>query len=688
MRSRSFKILIMTAAILLVVGGMSIYLYIFGGSPKIEPLTDVQPKNNVDKIKGLIRELEYVDWFEMKRVKQELIIIGRPAVPFLVEKLKDTNARWETLSAVADVLVELGDTNAIRPVLKRIFLSDEEDARITALAGIALAKMGDETVFGPLIERLNGPISNIRYKIVETLGEIGEKRAVEPLIKLLNPKEEKSVRGAAASALAKLGDKRAVDPLIEALKYEDNIDYSRYIVAGYGKSPVDKALVKLGASKDQLIGGYINALTSPNKNIRQHAVFELADLVGKNNVEAVEPLLEVLINDNDAYTRMTTASTLGKIGDIRAVVPLINTFNGGGDVWLTASAAYALAEIGDRRAEEHLIKGLNAGITNIIDASAYALGKIGDERTADRLIEYLQKRGVSFNTINVVTALGDLGNKNAVEPLSKLLNHEEQEYYIPAEASKALAKLGDKRAVDPLLEALKFDNYGRQFLGVSDGYKQIEEALKELGATKEQMVAGYVYALLNPNSYVYSYVRQNAARKLGELGDIKAVVPLIKALGEKDRKADEYEEIVSALVKLRDRRAVEPLIKALEDDENHWFYKPVIQALGELGDKRAMEALAKKLEVESSGSIHSSIKQALKKIEVRIEKEARRLIEEKLDPQHHHLIKTSHIRKVIKLDGKFKVIYDEGIFWESIIIKPESMENIEGEKLDSDKRKF
>jgi HEAT repeat protein len=49
------------------------------------------------------------------------------------------------------------------------------------------------------------------------LGELGDKRTVEPLIAALQDEDE-SVREIAAGTLGRLGDERAVDPLTAALQ--------------------------------------------------------------------------------------------------------------------------------------------------------------------------------------------------------------------------------------------------------------------------------------------------------------------------------------------------------------------------------------------------------------------------------------------------------------------------------------
>lgn len=70
------------------------------------------------------------------------------------------------------------------------------------------------------VNRVNEVSKNVRGVAAETLGEIGDARAVEPLIEAVKDKDE-YVRWAAIETLGEIGDARAVESLIEALKDKD-----------------------------------------------------------------------------------------------------------------------------------------------------------------------------------------------------------------------------------------------------------------------------------------------------------------------------------------------------------------------------------------------------------------------------------------------------------------------------------
>jgi len=90
--------------------------------------------------------------------------------------------------------------------------------------------MKSSELFKPNVEKLkakkniNGLIkalnfkkdSHVRYEAANALGELGERRALDPLIVLL--KEKGSIKIYAVEALGNIEDVKVVDPLIRAMK--------------------------------------------------------------------------------------------------------------------------------------------------------------------------------------------------------------------------------------------------------------------------------------------------------------------------------------------------------------------------------------------------------------------------------------------------------------------------------------
>jgi HEAT repeat protein len=133
----------------------------------------------------------------------------------------------------------------------------------------------------------------------------------------------------------------------------------------------------------------------------------------------------------------------------------------------------------------------------------------------------------------------------------------------------------------------------------------------------------------------YWNVKQAAAKALGDLGDKRAIRPLVRALGE-DQFAFTRLAAASALSKLGekkwesiikgdgedykrlgnsgDSRALEPLVKALKDKDHNVRIKAA-KALGNLGCKRAIDHLHAAFENNTDKNVQTAIVNAVKKIQ-------------------------------------------------------------------------
>ena len=294
-----------------------------------------------------------------------------------------------------------------------------------------------------LIDELGDWDKDVRCGAAYALGDIRDKRAVQPLIKALGD-ENKDVRKNAARALGNIGDKRAVEPLIKVLGDEDK--WVRYEAA--------RALGKIG---EPAIEPLIKALGDGNKYVRKNAAKALGNTGDKR---AVAPLIKAL-GDGDELVRMNAAWALRNIGK-PAVEPLIKAL-GDGDWNVRYYAAEALGKIG-QPAVEPLIKALGDENKDVRKYAARALGKTGwHPATDEQQALYL----VALQKWDKAVKLG----KPAVEPLIKALG--DGDWNVRKNAAEALGNIGEP-AVKPLIKALG-DGY-------SDVRKNAAEALGKIGA--------------------------------------------------------------------------------------------------------------------------------------------------------------------------------------------------------------
>jgi HEAT repeat protein len=281
------------------------------------------------------------------------------------------------------------------------------------------------------------------------LGEIGDARAVEPLIALLED-ENSLVKMNAAVALGGIG-KPAVEPLIAILTDENSVAHE-YAARALGMTGDARAIDPL-----------ITDLGDESPSVRKNAAWALG-MTG--DARAVKPLAAAL-RDKDSSVRMAAAVALGAFGDARAVKPLVaglkaRTGKTGSKDWVTRkNAAIALGKIGDARAVEPLIDALKdchdelrsysiaqsvgVGLSGFSQnqvrecalSTAAALVKIG-AAAVEPLIAVLNDRQYDHGSLRVaaVLALGEIGDARAVKPLTDIT---EDEYYRGSDESRAAA---------------------------------------------------------------------------------------------------------------------------------------------------------------------------------------------------------------------------------------------------------
>ena len=137
------------------------------------------------------------------------------AAPRLVEILSDPS--WEVRQSAAAALGRIRAAEAVDPLI--VCLSDKV-ASVRRNAATALGRIGEPArpAAPKLIELLSSPTELRQAKVAaaRALGRIGDENALQPILKLLDPKSPDLAK-AAAQALGDLGSPKAVEPLCKFL---------------------------------------------------------------------------------------------------------------------------------------------------------------------------------------------------------------------------------------------------------------------------------------------------------------------------------------------------------------------------------------------------------------------------------------------------------------------------------------
>ncbi len=190
-------------------------------------------------------------------------------------------------------------------------------------------------------------------------------------------------------------------------------------------------------------------------------------------------------------------------------------------------------------------------------------------------------------------ALGRLGDRRAIAPLSALFMNEAAPIDARLEAARLLGRLGDPRIAPTLVRAMSS----------SEGRIAAEAAIA-LGRLSDQRAREKLRGLVRSED---SSIRIRAAIALARLGDRAAVPALIEAL-HLSRDQLEREEAVRWLGRLGDTQAVDALIQLIGD---YRIRHLLVVSLGQLGDPRAFEPLHSMLDWEHHTHVRNNLMRGL-----------------------------------------------------------------------------
>jgi HEAT repeat protein len=309
---------------------------------------------------------------------------------FCIKALEDENPEVREIAAEAL-------SQARGPEVEKALLGLLEDkhSRVRITAARNLGRIGTENASVPLIKRLavdKDPV--FRACAIESLGNLKDKQAIEPLIKSLDDKVPE-VRISAARSLGILGDEKAEEALIAKLD-KSSPELQKQIVLALGSSGSKKptglsskktaeALIRKLRNKDpelrkcaaeslgklenpESVTPLLKCLEDANPEVRNAAAYSLGTLRAE---KAIDALLEMLAEE-DSELRITAVYALGNISSRKAVDALLETLNDS-NPWVRRYAAEALVKIGDQKATASLVKNLNDPDPEVRWATAEAL---------------------------------------------------------------------------------------------------------------------------------------------------------------------------------------------------------------------------------------------------------------------------------------------------------------------------
>ncbi len=378
------------------------------------------------------------------------------------ERIAEIFRKWGTKSAVPILIASIDFTAGP----DKESMKSKRLNRMNQKIASALGELGDKSAIQPLIRLMKVTKSpNVQRAAIRALGELGATEAVDELLAIVNDTTaHKIIRMNAIYALGEIGDPKAVDTLVLCL-YRDKAIYffqARLALAKIGK-PAVPALTK----------------TMLGRNIEANKIVE-------TNIEVLKGAIEA-----------NAALTLGDIGDPSAAEPILETIKKV-EAWeaetnklITLTRLItALGNLGDKRGLAFATKYLGTEYWDVRYVCAEAINKISDRSALEALYKYATTGGHPKTRAPLIDAIGNLGTDEYLEKMQQMA----------------------KQPQDPTVK------------------KALDATIKRLQAYKQckQNVQCWISKLDDKEEAV----REKAAYELGRLNAKQAVDALVKHVGD------------------------------------------------------------------------------------------------------------------------------------------------------------
>jgi HEAT repeat protein len=357
-------------------------------------------KNQEHLLELALCVLENGDFQQRWEIAKILTGLGTITIPPLIDILKDEDVEEELRAYAARILGDLKNPNAIPPLMELLQSNDSE--QLKEIAATALGQMGCVAI-ASLTELLAQ--EQTRLLATQMLSYIRQKETIAPLLSIVQDSQV-AVRAVAIEALSSFHDHRVPLVLINALN-DIAAPVRREAVVGLGFRPELREALDLVAELQA-------RLYDVNQDVSCAAVVALSRMGGE---AAAQQLFQVLVSPN---------------------VP----------IRLQLEAIRALSWVGTLSGLEYLQQALyQLEFPTVWQEIVTVLGRVSDtsltDKAAEILLEMLQQNhpGVEIGGIKsaIALSLGQLGKKQAINPLTQMLADKDAQ--VRLHASAALKKL-------------------------------------------------------------------------------------------------------------------------------------------------------------------------------------------------------------------------------------------------------
>jgi HEAT repeat protein len=271
-----------------------------------------------EAVEPIIHSLLSLDTIRSAAVQSLGNIADSKAVKPLVILLQNSEQDSLLYGEILEALGKIDDTMAEKVIIDAFC---NGPAEVTKIAAIVLKKMGAKAT-KLLLSALDNVSLKVKQTIVKTLGEIGDKMAVQTLMTILqNPEEVPAIREEVAIVLAKIKEGVDIEFILQFVKKPISTDDKNY-------------------------------------SLRCCLITALGEI---GNFKATEMLTRLLLNkNNELRIRYCAAHALGRMGDNSAIDSLVSVLKDPQDIDIKSAVAAALLALDSTKTALPLITYLKS----------------------------------------------------------------------------------------------------------------------------------------------------------------------------------------------------------------------------------------------------------------------------------------------------------------------------------------
>ena len=262
----------------------------------------------------------------------------------------------------------------------------------------------------------------VKIAAVNALGDLGDVRAIEPLVDIFKNSSEFSLRKGAISSLQRLVELSVLNDLFQQFQSAD-----------VNQLPAD-SLQPQQLESASILGLLIVDRTENTATLKapfgtqfRHRSEALYQKINEGQLaELAQEYIQIEIEPEQEIRRACLA-IIGILKPISAIDSLITVLENPTEIpGIRFQAGLALSQIGEP-AVDALITAFEKGDTSTKDIAASALGGIGGTKARDRLINALESSTESAIQLTLVDAIAKIGDVTSIQALERQLQQYQQD---------------------------------------------------------------------------------------------------------------------------------------------------------------------------------------------------------------------------------------------------------------------